>query len=99
MDQTFDRRRLPVEIILLVADLPYRIPRHLDQVFAGDRRGTPYFPGQHHAVGRDQRFDAATSLRFGRQESVDNRVGDAVANFVGVSLRHGFARKNLIPVG
>ena len=40
-------------------------PCHLDQSFAGDRSRTAHFAGEHHAVGCDQRLDAATRLRFG----------------------------------
>ena len=99
VDQAFDRRRAPMKVLLLVADLADRVARHLDQLFAGDCGGTADFSGEHHAIGRDQRLDTAASFRLGRQKSVDDRVGNAVANFVGMPLRHRFARKYVIAVG
>ncbi len=88
-----------MKVFLLVADLAYRVACHLDQVFIRDRGRTADFPGEHDAIGRDQGLDAATSLRLCRQKGVDDRVGNAVANFVRMPLRHRFARKHVIPVG
>src|ERR1700739_2598995 len=88
-----------MKVLLLVADLAYRVACHLDQRFIRDRGRTADFTGEHHAVRCDQRLDAAAGLWLSGQESVDDRVGNAVANFVGMPLPHRFAREHVIPVG
>ena len=99
MDQAFDGGALPVKIFLLVADLANGGPRDLDQLLTGYRSRAADLAGQHHPVGGDQRLDPATGLRLGGKICVDDRIGDAVANFVGMTLRHRFARKYEITVG
>ena len=96
MDQALDCRTLPVEVLLFVADLSDGAPCHFDQSFAGDRSRTAHFAGQHHAVRCDQRLDAATRLRFGGKKGIDDRIGDAVANLVGMTFRHRFAGEHKI---
>ena len=99
VDQAIDRRALPMKIVLLVADLADRLARHVDQQLRGDRGRAAGFAGEDDAVGRGQRFDAAARLRLGGEEGVDDRVGDAVANLVGVPFRHRLAGKNKIVLG
>ncbi len=99
VDQTFDRGRLPMKILLFVADLANRLARHLDQPFAGDRSRAADFAGEHHAIGRNQRLDATPRLWFDSQKGVDDRVGNAVANLVGMALRHRLAGEHEIAVG
>jgi hypothetical protein len=49
-------------------------------------------------IGRDQRLDTAAGLRLGREKSVDDRIGNAVADLVGVTFRYGFAREDKSPL-
>ena len=90
---------LPMKIVLLVADLADRVARHLDQLLAGDRGRAADFAGEHHPIGGDQRLDAAARLRLGSEKGVDDRVGDAVANLVGMAFRHRFAGEHKIALG
>ena len=53
--------------------------------------------GQDHAVGGDQGLAGDARIRIGLQEEIDDRVGDAVADLVGVTLGDGFTgRRNRI---
>jgi hypothetical protein len=96
MDVTKDLSVLPMKIVLLVADIAYRVPGDIDQFVLRDRSGTPHFPGKDDQVGRYQRFDAAPRLRLGRKIGVHDGIGDTVANLVRMALRHGLAGKDEI---
>ena len=66
---------------------------------SSDRIGVVAFSGEHHAIGRDQRLDAATRLRFGGKKGINDRIGDAIANLVGMTFRHRFAGEHKIAAG
>src|SRR5216684_7376045 len=91
-----DLTALPMKPFLLVADVADGMARHVDQYLAGDRGRTAHLAGEDDTVGRRQRLDTAARLRLGGEEGVDNRIRNAVANLVGVPLRHRLAGKNKI---
>ena len=99
MDVALDRRPLPVKVFLLVADVANCLARHFDQLFVGDRGGAADFTGKDDTIGRDQGLDAAAGLRLNGEIGVDDRVGDAVANLVGMAFRHRLAGKHEIAFG
>jgi len=96
VDEALDLCPLPVKPFLLVADVADRVPRHVDQHLAGDRGGAARLAGQDDAVCRRHRLDAAARLRLGSQVGIDDRVGNAVANLIGMALRDRLAGKNKI---
>ncbi len=71
---------------------------HFRQAFAID----PTYADAAFGVGRmyeKKGLDAAARLRLGGDEGVDDRVGNPVANLIGVSFRHRLAGKNKIVLG
>ncbi len=99
VDVALDRRPLPMKILLLVADVADRLARHFDQLLAGDFGGPANLAGENHAIGRDQRLDTAARFGFGGEIGVDDRVGNTIADLVGMTFRHGLAGKNKITFG
>jgi hypothetical protein len=87
---------LPVEAVLLVADLADHLAREpLDGrgVHAG---GAAHLAGNDHPVGGGQRLATDAGLRKGLQVRIDDRVGDAVADLVRMALRHRLAGEEVI---
>ena len=93
VDEAADVGMLPVKILLLVANLADRLAGNLDQLLAGDRFWAAGLAGENDTVGRDQRLDAAACLRVSGQVGIDDRVGNPVADLVGVAFRHRLAGK------
>ena len=89
---------------LLVADVLDGLAGALDDAVAGDALGSAIFAGDDDAVGGGEGFAGdpdgtrigAGGERFGI-EQVDDLVGDAVADLVGVTLGNRFARELIIP--
>ena len=84
---------LPVEALLLVADVADRHARDVRDPVLGDGLGAARLAGDHDAVGGGQRLagDADrpgidAGLRPLAIEQVDDLVGDAVADLVGMAL-------------
>ena len=74
----------------------------MGDVVAGDRRRSAGLAGDHDTVGGRQRFtgDAHPArvppmLRGAREEGVDDFVGDAVADLVGMTFRNRFAGEQI----
>ena len=99
---------VPVEAVLLVADVTNGLPDDLvdallvdDGLAAHQRVGTfvitsqADLAGEHDAVGRDQGLARNAGMRIGREKSIDNGVGDAVADLVGMAFRYGFAGEQI----
>ena len=97
MQQNLDVGLVPVEAVLLVADVldgharDVRSPNPVVMVFGAAR-----LAGDHHLVGGRQRLagDAQlpgidAGLRPFAEEQIDHLVGNAVADLVGMALRNG----------
>ncbi len=99
VQQVLHLGRLPMEALLLVADVADRAARHLHQQILRDGGGAAHLAGQHHAVRGGQCLAADARQRIGGEESVHHRIRDAVADFVGMPFRHGFAGEEIIALG
>ena len=102
MQQDFDLGVFPVETVLLVPDVLDGGARHVFDPLRIDDRPTD-LAGDHDPVCRRKRLagdaDAVgidAGLRTLTEEQVDDLVGDAVADLVGMSFRHGFTREEVI---
>ena len=91
MNQDIDLGVLPMEPVLLVADLANAATSRLFEHLMGHMIRSAHLAGEHHLVGRGQRFDRNPRIRVGGQISVDDGIGNAVAHLVGMTLRHGLA--------
>ena len=96
VEQHLDVGMLPVEALLLVADLADGLARRRLDLFLGDRGGAAHFAGQHDLVGRRQRFAGDARIRIGRQIEIEHRVRNAIAHLVGMAFGNGFAREQVI---
>ena len=77
---------VPVEPLLLVADLAHGAPRRrLDQL-GRHALGPAHLARHDDAVGGDQRLDGDARRRIGGEVEIDHRIGDAVAHFVGMAF-------------
>ena len=105
MQQNVDLGLLPVEAVLLIADVADRLARgrlHLRLDLLLVEMGAD-LAGNDDAVGRRQGLGGDANL--GRlvpgldgllEEQIDDFVRDAVADLVGMTLRNGLARKQVI---
>ena len=96
MDQDIDLGILPVEAVLLIADVADGLAGHVLQQILGHRGGPADLARQDHLVRRRQRFAGDARVGIGAEIGIDDGVGDAVANLVGVTLGHGFAGEEII---
>ena len=97
MQQHLDVGVFPVEAVLLVADITDGEPRHMGDVVARDRRGTAGLARDHDTVrgckglaGNANVAGVPAMLRRRAEEGVDDLVGNAVADLVGMAFGHGF---------
>ena len=90
---------LPVEALLLVADLAHGAPRGLLDELRRHALRPAHLARHHDAVGGDQRLDGDARIGIGGEIEIDHRVGDAVAHFVGMTLRHRFTGEDVICPG
>ncbi len=93
VQQHFDLGALPVEALLLVADVADGEARRVDDDLLGDLFGPAGLARDHDAVGRGERLagDAQVLgrpavLRAQAEERVDDLIGDAVADLVGMAF-------------
>ncbi len=95
VEKDFDLAVLPVEAVLLVADVADGAAGEiLDLVDDGVR--SAHLTGNHHAIGRRQRFAGNPRFRHGRQIGIDDGVGDTIADLVGMAFRNGFAGEKVM---
>ena len=99
VDEDLDVRGLPVESVLLVADVPHRIPGDVLDRGVIDVVRSAHLARDDDAVGRAERLHRHARLRVGRQEGVDDGVGNPVADLVRMTFRHGFAGEDIVPLG
>src|SRR5690606_13659543 len=98
---------LPVEALLLVADVAHRpADQRFERVhdLPGEglvllRRAAlapgPHLAGQDDAVGRDKGFTGAPRFGVLGEKDVDHRVGDAVGDLVGVAFGNALAGEDV----
>src|SRR5882672_2255609 len=84
---------LPVKAFLFVADVLDGAAYHLLQQFVGDRSGTTRLAGEKDAVRRRHGLDGDARIGIRREIGIDDGVGDAIANLVGMAFGNGFARE------
>ena len=96
------RSASPAEPGLLVADVLHREADDVGDVVAGDRGRPAGLAGDDDAVGGRQGLagDAHPArvpavLRGAREEGVDDLIGDAVADLVGMTFRNRFAGEQI----
>src|SRR5690606_30078823 len=102
VQQNLDVGLLPVEAVLLVADILDRHTGDVGDPIPGDGARPPGLSGDYDLVGGRQRLAGATDvpgidagLRTFAKEQIDDLVGDAVTNLVGMSFGYGFAREEI----
>ncbi len=88
MNEGLDLHLLPMKAVLLIADILDGVPHHLLQRLVGDCRGTTGLTGEEDAVrgGHGLHGDARIGIR--REIGVDDGVGNAIANLVGMTFGH-----------
>ena len=89
MQQDFDVAGLPVEAVLLVADVLDRGAHHALDLLVGDRLRAAGFAGDHHLVGGGERLAGGTDrpridagFRAFAEKQIDDLVGNPVADLV-----------------
>ena len=90
---------LPVEALLLVADLAHGAARCLFDDLRRHALGPTHLSRHDDAVGGDEGLDGDARMWVGGKVKIDHCVGYAVANFVGMTLRHGLTGKDVIGAG
>ena len=95
MDEDLDLGVLPVEAVLLIADIADRLARDLLEQLLGDRGGPAHLARQHDLVGGRQRLAGDARIGIGAEIGIDDGVGDAVADLVGMPFGHGFAGEEI----
>jgi hypothetical protein len=102
-------RLLPVEALLRIADVLDGLACELLGELLVDLAGLAHdffrtggllvhanFAGEHDEVRRHERFARDLRHRIGAEELIDDRVGDPVADLVGMAFRDGLAREQVI---
>src|SRR5262249_55529086 len=87
---------LPMEALLLVADLAHGTPCRLLDDLPRHVFWPAHLAGHDDAVGGDERFNRRARMRIGRHVEIDDGIGDAVAYLVGMTFRDGFTREEII---
>ena len=77
----------------VVADLAHGLAHDLRDVHVAVGRDLTH---DVHDAGRDRAFAGDAAVRVLRQNGVEDRVGDLVADLVGMSFRHGFGCKEMM---
>ncbi len=87
---------LPVEAVLLVADVLDRGAHHAFDLVIGDGFGTAGLAGDHHLVGGGERLAGGPDrpgidarLRAFAEEQIDDLVGNPVADLVRMPFGNG----------
>ena len=93
--QDDDIRVVPVESVLRIADVAHGITCRLLDQFRCDLRRAAHFARNDDLVGRAQRLHGNAGVGICGEVEVDDAVGNAVADFVGMSLSDGFAGKHV----
>jgi len=91
-----DLGALPVEALLLVADVADGGAGELDHPIRGDGVGAADLAGDHDAVRGGERLAGDAGLRHRGEIGVDHRVGNPVADLVGVALGDRLAGEEII---
>ena len=93
---------LPMKALLLVADILDGHARNVRDQIPGDALRAPGFAGNNHLIGGCQRLACDpelpgidAGLRPFAEKQIDDLVGNAVANLVGMPLRHRFTGKEI----
>ncbi len=96
MDAAHDLRLAPVEALLLVADLLHRMTGNVFHPGECHRLRPPHLTGEDDKIGGAEGFNRDAGMRILGEEAVEDRIGDAVTDLVGMPLRHGLAREDIV---
>ena len=110
VEMVLEVRALPVEAVLLIADLLDGVADDLLDLVAHARRPAMRvsellfvvrvlaadFAADHDALRRHQRLAGDARFRVLRQEQVHDRVGNLVGDLVGMALGHRFGREEIV---
>ena len=78
---------LPMEAVLLVADVLDGHARKMGEIFVGDGCRAAGFPGDHDTVGGGQGFTGHARFRHLAEIGIHDSIRNAVTNLVRVTLR------------
>ena len=90
---------LPMESVLFVPNFLDRGAGHVLDDGVGEVVGTAHLAGEDDKVGGTQGFDGDPCLGFRRQVGIDDSIGDAVADLVGMSFGNGFTSEKIMGLG
>ena len=106
VQQHLDGGLVPVEAVLLVADVLHRHAGMMSDEVAGHGAGAAVLAGDDDAICRRQRLAShphsprIEALRLGlAEEEIDDLVGDAVADLVRMTFGHGLAGEEIVRSG
>ncbi len=88
-----------METLLLVADLAHGAPRGVLDRLCSYALRPAHLTSKYDVIGGDEGLACHARVRIGIQIEVDDRVGDAVADLVGMAFRHGFTGKEVTSSG
>src|SRR5579875_820230 len=97
VDVDLDLRLLPMEALLLVTDFLHAMARDFLERLLGDAGGAADFTGQDDEIRRHQRLAGDPRMGIGSQEGIDDRIRDAIADLVRVTLESDLAEKEKTP--
>jgi hypothetical protein len=102
VQEHLDRRLVPVEAGLLIADVLNRETGDMGDVVAGDCRWPAGLAGDHDGVGCRQSLAGNAHvaripavLRGDRKKGIDDLVGNAVADLVRMAFRNRFTGEQI----
>jgi hypothetical protein len=95
MEVNVDLGSLPVEAVLLVADVLDGVAGELDHLVRGDGFGPAHLTGDDDPVGGGERLAGDPRLRLGRQVSVDHGIRYPIADLIRMSLRNRLTREKI----
>ena len=96
VDQHFDFGGLPVEALLRVTDLVDGITRRIFDGLRRDAIRPPHFARKRYVIGRRQGFHRDARIGVGGEKQIDNRIRNAVADFIRMTFGNGFAGEQII---
>ena len=98
VQQVGDFAGVPVELVLLITDIPDAGARDLVDAAHVFRQfvliGQAHLAADHNTVGRGKGFARHARKRILIKERIQHRIGNLVGNFIGMSLGNGFGGKN-----
>jgi hypothetical protein len=95
VEEHLDLAVLPVEAVLLVADVADGTAGEVLDLVADDI-GPAHLAGNHDPIGRGQRLAGDARFRHGRDVGIDDGVRDAITHLVGMTLGNRLAGEEVV---